>query len=141
MSTIEIVWPCIALVVLTAIVWVRLYVERIGEIRARRIDPQALATVAQGFQVLRNVKATDNFRNLFEVPVLFYVLCVLALTLQLVSPFLIYGSWIFVALRATHSVVHITYNRVIHRFALYTASTVVLFAMWTALAVELALRH
>lgn len=36
--------PCVALVALTAIVWVRLYVERIGEMRSRCIKPQSIST-------------------------------------------------------------------------------------------------
>src|SRR5687767_3626006 len=67
--------PAIALVLLTAIVWVRLYVERIREPRQRRIDPQSLATLALAAQTLQRVQASDNFKNLFEVPVLFYALC------------------------------------------------------------------
>jgi hypothetical protein len=39
-------------------------------------------------------------------------------------------AWIYVLLRAAHSFIHVTYNRVIHRFAAYAASTLVLFAMW-----------
>ena len=43
----DIFFPAIAMVLLTAIVWVRLYVDRIGELRARRIHPQMLATSRQ----------------------------------------------------------------------------------------------
>jgi hypothetical protein len=90
-----IILPAIALVLLTAIVWVRLYVERIRELRQRRIDPQSLATSLAG-QTLQRVQASENFKNLFEVPVLFYsrlrhwrvAICRFALHPQLHSPHL-----------------------------------------------------
>ena len=70
------IWlPCAAMVGLTAAVWVKLYADRLGEMRAKRIDPQALAS-ARATAQLERPQAAENFRNLFEVPVLFYVLCV-----------------------------------------------------------------
>jgi hypothetical protein len=77
MTSSAILLPCLALVALTAIVWVRLYVDRIGEMRSRRIRAQALAA-SRDTQALQRVSAADNFRNLFEVPVLFYALCIAA---------------------------------------------------------------
>jgi hypothetical protein len=132
-----IIFPAIALVLLTAIVWVRLYVDRIGELRRRRIDPQSLATSAMAGQALQRVQASDNFKNLFEVPVLFYALCAVLATAQHVSGFFIVGAWVYVALRYIHSFIHLTYNRVMHRFAVYVSSTLVLFVLWAALGVQL----
>jgi hypothetical protein len=131
-----IVLPVIALVVLTAIVWVRLYVERIRELRQRRIDPQALATSALAGQTLQRVQASDNLKNLFEVPVLFYALCAVLAMAQQVSPFFVMGAWLYVALRYIHSFIHLTYNRVTHRFAVYVLSTVILFVLWGVLGVQ-----
>jgi hypothetical protein len=137
MSQSQIFLPCVALAVLTAIVWIRLYVERIGEMRARRIRPQALASAREVTQALQNVNAADNFRNLFEVPVLFYVLCISLTVTQLVTPLDIGNAWGFVALRAAHSLIHLTYNRVMHRFMVYAASTVLVFIMWVSFGVRL----
>ena len=131
-----IILPAIALVLLTAIVWVRLYVDRIGEIRQRRIDPQSLATSASGAAALQRVQASDNFKNLFEVPVLFYALCAVLASAQDVSAFFVVGAWVYVALRCIHSFIHLTYNRVMHRFTVYVLSTVVLFALWAALGIQ-----
>jgi hypothetical protein len=39
-------------------------------------------------------------------------------------------SWLYVALRVLHSLIHCTYNRVMHRFAVFVASMVVLFVIW-----------
>ena len=130
----NILFPCFVMVGLTAAVWARLYFERVGEMRTRRIRPQDISTARQVAEKLQNVNAADNFRNLFEVPVLFYALCSLALASQAVTPVLVAGAWVFVVLRALHSFIHCTYNRAMHRFAVYLLSTLVLFAMWVAFA-------
>jgi hypothetical protein len=46
------------------------------------------------------------------------------------------GAWLYVALRYVHSFIHLTYNRVIHRFAVYVLSTVILFMLWGVFAVQ-----
>lgn len=126
----DILYPAAALVALTGVVWVRLYIDRIGEMRERRIDPQSLATAGAAAQALRQVQASDNLRNLFEIPVLFYVLCALVAAKGMSSPVLVLGAWGYVVLRCIHSFIHITYNRVMHRFVVYAASTILLFTLW-----------
>ncbi len=135
----EPIWfPCAAMVGLTALVWVKLYADRLGEMRARRIDPQQLATVGAAAGKLERTAAADNFRNLFEVPVLFYVLsAALALTGGSTPAFVV-AAWGYVALRALHSLIHVTYNRVVHRFLVYVASTLLLFGMWIAFFMRIA---
>jgi len=133
----SILLPCAAMAAITAAVWTRMYFDRVGELRARRIHPQALATARQAAETLKNVQAADNFRNLFEVPVLFYVLCLSLFAAQAVSPPFLAGAWLFVLLRAAHSWIHCTYNRVMHRFTVYAASSLLLFLMWGAFVVRL----
>ena len=135
-----ILWPVFAQVVLTAAVWVALYVARLGELHRRRLDPQGLATSRLAAGVLENVAAADNFRNLFEVPVLFYAVVPLLVLANAATGTAVTLGWAFVALRTAHSVIHITYNRVVHRFAAYAASTLCVFAMWALLGVALCRR-
>jgi hypothetical protein len=123
---------------LTALVWVKLYADRLGEMRVKRIDPQALSTARAAAGKLERTQAADNFRNLFEVPVLFYLLCV-ALALNGGStPGFVAAAWGYVGLRVLHSLIHTTYNRVIHRFLAYAASTLLLFGMWIAFVARIA---
>jgi len=122
--------PVVAMVAITAIVWARLYVQRIGEMRRRRIPPGDLASSRQAASALRDVSAADNFRNLFEIPVLFYVFCGALYATQRQDALVLGGCWLFVTLRAVHSAIHCTYNNVMHRFYVYLVSTVLLFALW-----------
>ena len=132
------IWlPCAALVGLTAAVWVKLYVDRLGEMRSKRIDPQRLAR-ARDTAALERTAAAENFRNLFEVPVLFYALCAALASTGGSTPGFVTAAWIYVGLRAVHSLVHVTYNRVVHRFLVYVASTLLLFGMWAAFFARIA---
>jgi hypothetical protein len=129
--------PVVAMVVLTTVVWVRLFVERITEMKERRIPPDQIATSRQAAEKLKKIQASDNFKNLFEVPVLFYVLCIAIFMTHQTSAAFTLGLWLFVALRAMHSVIHCTYNNVYHRLTAYLASSLLLFAMWTTFGVAL----
>jgi hypothetical protein len=133
-----IIWPLIAQVALTGAVWIALYVARLGEMGARRIDPQRVRTSQLAAGVLENVAAADNFRNLFEVPVLFFAAGILFATRGHISAFELALAWAYVGLRALHSLIHVSYNRVVHRFAAYAASTLTVFALWAQLAWDVA---
>ena len=122
--------PPTLLALLTAFVFGRLYKDRIAEIRERRIHPQQLATSKQAMDTLHNVTASDNYRNLFEAPVLFYALCGYLAITQLTTGLLLACAWGYVFLRAAHTYVHLTSNKVIRRFQLFFASSMVLFGMW-----------
>lgn len=75
----------LALVLLTLVVAARLLYTRVHEMRQKRIHPQAAATSLQMSARLENVQAADNFRNLFEAPVLFYALIAIALAAFFIS--------------------------------------------------------
>lgn len=132
----DILLPCAAMVGLTACVWARALNERIAEIRLRRIAPQSLATTPDATRTLRNVQAVDNFSNLFELPVLFYVLCIALAATNNGTTVYVTAAWIFVVLRVVHSLIHVTYNFVLHRFAVWLLGAVWLFIMWGSFAVE-----
>ena len=134
MDTKLIFLPAVAMVALTFAVWCRMYVTRIGQMKRERIHPQAVATSAQAAARLTDSCAADNFRNLFELPVLFYVALVVAALTQQVNVATIGLAWLFVLLRVVHSAIHCTYNKVMHRFYAYVAGGVALWLLWGAIA-------
>jgi hypothetical protein len=71
---------------LVALVWLRLYAVRLTEIRTRRIDPQQLARADEAVKLLANNSAADNLRNLFEIPVLFFAICLALYVTGFVTP-------------------------------------------------------
>lgn len=132
MSSLAILQPAAAMMLLTFAVWLRLYFTRIPAMRRLRVHPQKVAT--RGLKAAVDLgdaeaRASDNFTNLFELPVLFHVLCI-SLYATGMTDFVQLGlAWGFVLLRAAHSLIHLTYNRVIHRFVVYAAGGAVLLAM------------
>lgn len=136
--TIDPIWlPVAGMVFVTALVWIKLYADRIGEMRAKRIGAQDLATVRDAAARLQNTRAAENFRNLFEVPVLFYAFCIALAVTGGSTPGFLAAAWAYVGLRALHSLIHVTYNRVMHRFLIYVSSTVLLFGMWVAFVLRI----
>ena len=133
-----ILWPAVAMAGLTFLVWVRLYQLRLGEMARKRIDAQDLANAADSVRLLVDTRASDNFRNLFELPVLFYAGVLLAAQLGVSDVVSLALAWAFVALRAVHSLVHCTWNHVMTRFVAYALATLVLIAFWARLALALA---
>lgn len=121
---------CLALVTLTFLVGLRLLIVRVREMQQRSIHPQTASTSVQMAAKLQDVQAADNFKNLFEVPVLFYALSAVALAVAHVPAWLTYGAWLFVALRVAHSVIHCTYNKVMHRFPVFMLGFGVVVALW-----------
>ena len=74
-----------------------------------------------------------NLMNLLEMPVLFYMVCLTLYVTKNVDASLLSLAWLYVALRACHSLVHLTYNKVFHRLIVYAASNAVLAIMWIRL--------
>ena len=130
--------PAFALALLTFVVAARLLATRIAEMRRLRIHPQAVATSGQAAQRFVDTRAADNFRNLFELPVLFYVALGVAWAVGAADRPTLALAWLFVALRCAHSAIHCGYNRVMHRFAAYAAGSAVLWLLWAWLAWKVA---
>jgi hypothetical protein len=126
-----------ALVVLTFLVGLRLLYVRAQEMREKRVHPQAVSTSQLMATRLQNVQVADNFRNLFETPVLFYALVATAVASQHVPSWLVIGAWAFVAFRGVHSLIHCTYNRVMHRFAAFGLGFLLLVGLWAAFVIGL----
>jgi hypothetical protein len=79
-----------------------------------------------------------NLMNLLELPLLFYIACLTLYVTKTVDQASLYLAWLYVALRAAHSLVHLTYNKVFHRLSVYAASNVVLAMIWIRLFLALA---
>ena len=137
MAAKAVLYPMLAMVALTAIVAVTMYRRRVGEMRARRVHPQKLALSAQMASALEDTRAADNFRNLFEAPVLFYVAMLTIYATQLTGPLYVGLAWVYVATRIAHSTIQCTYNRVMHRFLAFASGLLVLFAIFGLIAVDL----
>lgn len=132
--------PVVGMIGVTAGVWGWMYIKRLRYLQKQKIDPQAIRTPDKLTALLPesvNLPAY-NFKNLFEMPVLFYVICLSAELLKIqdimLENWLYQAAWMFVILRAIHSVIQCSYNQVMHRFAIYMLSCIVLWIMAIKLA-------
>jgi hypothetical protein len=133
----SILFPVCGMVTLTILVWVRLYYLRIPYLSARNINLQEYRS-SQGPAIPHEIAApSDNFKNLFETPVLFYTLAALLFASRRVDVTYLALAWGYVFLRWAHSGIHLTYNRVVHRFSMHVGSCLLLWAMWARFAGQL----
>jgi hypothetical protein len=131
--------PMAAMAFLTFAVWAMLFVRRIPKLKTDPVPIDAFKVRARRPALSdEELAANDNLMNLFELPVLFYALCLAMAVAGVWGGWFTVGAWAYVALRAVHSVVHCTFNNVGLRFAAYLASTLVLFALWVGFAARLA---
>lgn len=125
--------PVLALVLLTFAVLAVLGSLRVRGVRGREFPPHYFELMqAQGGARLPAAAeaASRNFVNLLELPVLFYSLVPLLAFTGRWDDTSVALLWAFVALRFTHSAIHLTVNHVPLRFLVYLASTLVLLAEW-----------
>ena len=108
----------------------------------------AKQVTADDFKVGESARVPEAVRvpnrvyiNLFEAPVLFYVVCLILYVTHAVDLWFVAMAWVYVALRLGHSLIYLTYNRVIHRLTLFGLSGLLLGAIWIRATVLLALSY
>jgi len=123
----------LGMMVLTAAVWFVLYARRIPAMRKAGAPTQEYTTPDKGAALLpENVSyPSNNLKNLFELPVLFYALCLYLFVTKTVEMADVYAAWTFLGFRVIHSVIHCTVNIVMARFVAYCIAA---FALWFMLA-------
>lgn len=123
--------PMFVLLLVTIVVWAYMYAKRIPFIESLDLQPGEELTPAE--LASRSPPAvynpSDNLKNLFEVPILFYAVTLYLFVTGNVDQIYVYAAWGFVVLRAIHSAIHCTINKVMLRFAVYTLSCLCVFFM------------
>jgi hypothetical protein len=112
--------------------------ERVPRIARGEIRIADIAVDRTGYP-LKAKLLSNSFDNQFQLPVLFFVAALLMLQLGLVGWADVLLAWLFVALRLTHALIHVTTNRVPRRFVVYTAGLAVLTLFWLWLALRILL--
>jgi len=131
--------PVIALVLWTFVMGVWLYATRIPAMKKHQIiyDPQRPAEEFH-VQLPADVRwKADNYNNLLEQPPLFYAVALTLAFLEAGSGFNAGLAWAYVALRIVHSLVQALINKVMIRFALYAAASIILLVMTISAALIL----
>ena len=124
--------PVLALIIWTLLIWVLMYARRLPAMKAAKIDPDIAKSPDGKWKEAMPLSAqasAHNYNHLLEQPTIFYALMFyVTLTAQMSTPIL-YAAWAYVVLRVIHSFIQVSMGKVILRFAVFSLSTIVLFAM------------
>jgi hypothetical protein len=136
MPALSLVYPMLAMVLLTFSVATVLFRARMRAVREGHIPLSYFRTFQGGEEPEFLIKPTRHFANLFEVPTLFYAGCLTVMVSGATGPWATGLAWGYVAARIAHAAIHLESNRVRYRLRAYAASWVFLLALWIYVAVR-----
>lgn len=132
----HLVYPAAAMAALTYAVGAFLFLTRVRGVSSGQISMKYLRTYSEGQSTNLEMKASQHFTNLFEVPVLFYAACAFAVFLPVPGNGIRMAAWVFVAARVAHACTHIGPNRLYPRMIAFFAGVFASMAMWILVALE-----
>jgi hypothetical protein len=137
----RLVYPMLAMVLLTFIVLIVLFRSRVRMVREGHAPVSYFRTFQGSQEPEYAVKPARHLANLFEAPTLFYAGCLAAMLVGLAGWPVLTLTWGYVAARCAHALVHLGPNRVRHRLRAYFASWLLLLGLWVYVAAAVALHH
>jgi len=132
-----ILFPVIAIVLLTFAVGILMLKFKFKAVKEHGLNPRHFLLNKGAKLPDYLVKATNHYANLFEAPVLFYVVCLVIYSGNKTDDSYLVLAWLFAGLRYAHAYIHINYNDLKHRMLVFLAAVTVLAVMWIRLTVQL----
>lgn len=128
MNSTQIFWPVLIQILIPIAGFMLLGIRKARAMKSGNVDmtKTALDNDAWPDYVLM---VSNNIRNQFQVPVLFFVLCFVFYSLNAVSTTVIYLAWAFVISRIIHAYIHMSTNYVPARFRVFTIGFVIMVIM------------
>jgi hypothetical protein len=133
MQPTQIFIPFAGMLLLTMLVWLYMFYLRLGHIRRTGVEPKSRADL-DAFPASA-VATSNNFVNLFELPVLFYAVVLALYALNQVDYIHVVCAYGFLLFRVLHSLIHCTYNHIMQRFGMYAIASIFLWVMVVRLVV------
>ena len=81
--------------------------------------------------------ARHHYKNFFEIPILFYLLCLVLYIIDDVSAIDLWIAWLFVIFKGIHSYIRITSNYVPYRAYSFNVCAFLLLGGWIILAIKI----
>jgi len=132
----SILYPIFALALWTGLVLIQIPIARFRSLYRREIVADDFKYGESDSVPMYVSIPNRNYMNLLELPVLFYVACLLIYVTGGASPTIVTVAWSYVALRVLHSAIHLSYNAVIHRLIAFAASNLTLIVLWVLAALK-----
>jgi len=128
MNQASIFGPMLVMFLLTLAVWLYLYARRLPFVLSGEFKPDRGTSLELDMASPAGiVYPSDNLKNLFELPVIFYALVIVLYVTEQVDMAYLTAAWVFAWFRVLHSVIHCTVNFIPARFPLYLVSA---FSLW-----------
>lgn len=112
---------------------------RVSLINSGQVKPDDIA-LRQPNWPRHALQVQNAASNQFELPVLFYVLTVLAIITRDADLVFVILAWVFVLLRLVHAYIHVTSNVVRQRGLVFMSGAAVLMVMWAIYMLRLLLQ-
>lgn len=138
MNSSYIIWPVLAQIYLTLAMFILLGVRKAKAVKAGEVNRKQAALNNREWPEYV-IKVSNNIANQFELPVLFYVLCLLFYSINAIDVLTITLAWVFVLTRFAHAYIHIGSNYVPMRFKLFLLGCLVMIGMLLLVAWKLAM--
>ncbi|MBW8724771.1 MAG: MAPEG family protein [Inquilinus limosus] len=138
MTVQAILLPVFAQVALIFVLALWMLRERAGALRRGEVRIGDIV-LGQPAWPARATQVSNSFHNQLQLPLLFFVLVILAMMTRKADLLFVAMSWLFVATRILHVAVHTGSNRLGLRFGTYAAGFVLLLAMWVIFALRILL--
>ncbi len=137
MSRMQILFPLAGMALLTFAVGVAMLGLRFRAVARGDINPRYFLLNRGGRVPDYLARVEQNYTNLFELPVLFYVLVLALYATASVTPAQLWLAWGFVVARVLHTLVHTTVNRLRWRMRIFSAGALLLIAAWALFVLRL----
>jgi len=128
MNSNQIFWPVLVQMLITIFGFLLLGIRKTRALKTGAVDQEKAALDNDAWPDYV-VVVSNNIRNQFQVPVLFYVLCFLFHTLGAVNALIIFLAWAFVISRVIHAYIHMSSNYVPARFTVFTIGFLIIIVM------------
>jgi len=129
----EILQPVVALAAWTMVMWAWMYATRIPAMKKARLSDAELSTLTQAKLDAALPPQVQwkayNYNHLHEAPTVFYAVALVLAIAGQGSGLNAWLGWLYVALRVLHSLIQATVNKVMWRFLVFVASSLVLMAL------------
>ncbi|MEM8593905.1 MAG: MAPEG family protein [Pseudomonadota bacterium] len=121
--------PFFGMMCLTFVVWSVLYINRLYcmLVLKRNLFQSSTPELMKEHVPSHLHTPTYNLHNLFELPVLFYAICLYLMYVDQVDSLYVMSAYVFFVFRVIHSLIHCTINQVFLRLTSYLIAS---FALW-----------
>lgn len=130
----SLIFPMYAMVLLNFVVLGLMFRARRRALSSGQMRLSYFKTYQSSHQEPEAVLITArHFSNLFEMPVLFYAVCLAAMIMRFDGYLMQVLAWAFVGCRIIHAWVHLSSNHIIYRMLSFAGGCLILLVMWTFL--------